>query len=291
MYFKIFQYTTKYSILFCCIFIVCLGCTSPKLMTYNKFSIIEDLDLPKIVQLKSNNKELLYFGTYHSNTMNDILFPTIERKFETFRPDFVLHEGNNWPIYKDRDSTIAVSGEPGFIMQLSHERGIEYATIEPTEKDEYAYVIKKHGLDWTVLMYLCRQIDNQQRLAASYGTIDVQFEQNMNYFLSKLAEDGIPIKDEQLTFQYWKNSYESHLKRKLIWQTFDPNLYYPNKYLTRLNYANRTSDEFRNLLMIEKIMNTLKNYDRVMVVVGGGHLIVQEKLLTHKFQRLRKKTR
>lgn len=265
------------------------GCSGPKLMSYEEFSQIEKLELPVIVHLKSDGKQILYFGSYHSNLINDSLFSLIERKFNDFQPDFVLHEGDDdWPIFKNKDSTIVISGEPGYIIQLSQENEVDYATIEPEEKNEYEYLLKTYDLEWVVLMYMCRQIDNQQRLSEAYNTSDAQFEQNMDYFFRMLERDGIPLDKGQMEFTYWKNIYEKLLNRKLEWRKFNPDLYYPNKYLTKLNEINRASDEFRNLFMIEKILETSDKFDKIMVLVGGGHLIVQEKLLKSKFEKRNK---
>lgn len=116
-------------------------------MTYNNFLQIEDFKLPKIVHLKYINRELLYFGTNHSNSIKDKLFAIIEKKISDFRPNFIFHEGNSdWPIFKDRDSTISISGESGHIIQLAKENNIEYETIESDESSEYQYPLKKYDL-------------------------------------------------------------------------------------------------------------------------------------------------
>ena len=253
-------------------------------MSYKEFSEIDNFNLPKILHLNSANREVLYFGTYHSNSVNDSLFTLIEQRFTQFDPTFILHEGgSNWPIFKDRDSTVAQSGEPGFIIHLAKENNIPFESIEPEEELEYGYLLNKFELNWVVLMYMCRQIDNQQRLAKAYGTTDEQFVQNMNYFFRMLKDKGLPLNKYQLEFTHWKQVYQEQLEKKLEWRKFDPDIYYPNKYLTKLNEVNRASDEFRNLYMIDKIVSASETYNKVFVLVGGGHLVVQEELLKHKF--------
>jgi len=269
-----------------CFLLLILGCSSPKLMSYQEFSMVKELKLPQILNLKSSEKEILYFGTYHSNSISDSLFLRIKKEFKEFQPNFVLHEGgNDWPIYKNKDSTVLISGEPGYIIQLSQDNKIKYSTIEPKAKDEYEYLLKRYSLEYVVLMYMCRQIDNQQRLAIQHNTTDIQFIHNMNYFFRMLANDGIPINGEKLEFLYWKNVYKKLLKEELVWRKFNPELYYPNKYLTKLNEINRVSDEFRNSYMVEKILSTSDKFDKLMVLLGGGHLIMQQNLLEYKFNK------
>lgn len=271
------------------LFIFGLGvcsCTSPQLMSYTDFSKLAEIKFPKELNLKSKEKNLLYIGTYHSNDIQDTLFSFIQKKITAFQPDYVLHEGgNNWPIYEAIDSTILISGEPGFLIQLCQNQKIAYNSIEPSQKKEYAYLLGKYELNWVVMMYLCRQVDQQQRFAELYKTTNEAFEMNIEYFLGMLVENGIPLKKQQLKYAYWKGEYKRLMKKDLEWRNFNPAEYYPNYYLTKMNEVNRSSDEFRNLFMVEKVFTSLQKYNKVLVLVGGGHLIVQEKLLIHKFKR------
>ena len=261
-----------------------LGSCTPKMMSYNEFYKIEDLTLPRIKTFRNDSRELRYFGTYHSNSVADSLFSILHEEIKKFAPDYILYEGKNWPIYKSIDSTVRISGEPGYVIQLAQQNKIKHSSIEPNDKDEYEYMLKQYHLEWVVLMYMCRQIDNQQRLAHSYKTTNNQFVQNMNYFFKMVSECGFSLKGKELTYEYWKEVYKRRLGEDLNWRNFNPDLYYPNKNLTKLNRVNRTSDKYRNIYMVDKILETCRSYDRVMVVVGGGHLIIQEKLLEHKFK-------
>ena len=256
-------------------------------MSYEEFSSIENIELPQVLLLESESKKLLYFGSYHSNEKTDTIFHLIRDEWNRFEPDFVLHEGgSNWPIYKDIDSTILISGEPGFIIQLSKEQNVQFASIEAPEEEEYQHLLEKYEFDWVVLMYLCRQIDQQKRLAEANKTTEDEFVRNMDYFLRMLNEKGIDLEENQQKFSYWKAKYQELLKEELVWREFNAKNYYPNFYLSQLNEINRASDQFRNEYMVEKIFNQLAISDKVFVVVGGGHLIIQEALIRHQFKKL-----
>ncbi|MEM9051182.1 MAG: hypothetical protein AAGC47_03930 [Bacteroidota bacterium] len=255
-------------------------------MSYEKFSSLDEYQLPKILELASHEKELVYFGTYHSNDPTDSLFDFIRARIDSLDPDYVLHEGgDNWPIYPKVDSTISVSGEPGFIIQHCQEKEIEYSSIEPPASAEYARLLELYDLDWVVLMYLCRQVDNQQRFMTQFKTTDEDFERNINYFLSQLKTDGVPIRNEQTQYPYWQGRYLALIGKELDWRTFDPSEYYPNFNKTKMNEVNRASDQFRNEWMVEIVLKILEQHDRVFILVGGGHLIIQEAVLKHKFKK------
>jgi hypothetical protein len=269
----------------CFCFVTLLSCSSLRLRDNINSQKSHKVQLPKILRLSINDKQLLYFGTYHSNNPKDTLFELIQIEFQNFEPDFVLHEGNNWSVYSDSDSTISFSGEPGFVMLLSKKYDVKYESIEPKEDDEYKAMLKDYGLDWVVLMYLCRQIDQQQRFMKSHNTTDQQFEKNISYLLNSMKTNGIPIDKEQLTYAYWRKKYLDLLKKDLDWRTFNPIEYYPNYNVTKMNEINRASDRIRNKFMIDKIIEKSKKHQKVMVVVGGGHLLAQEKELQYDFRR------
>ncbi len=262
-----------------------ISCREPQLMPYSEFAKMDELGLPRILHLKSDSKELLYIGTYHSNNQEDSIFLIINQYLDEFNPDFVFHEGSsNWPIYADPDSTILFSGEPGFLIQAAQNRGIPYQSIEPKAKDEYGFLLESFDFDWVVLMYLCRQIDQQQRFAEQYNTSDEDFRNNMNHFLNSLNQEGLILNSTQKDFSYWQSKYSELMQKDLNWRSFEPKEYYPNFSISPMNEVNRQSDFFRNKTMVDNIFNALEDHNRVLVLVGGGHLIIQEELINHRFK-------
>lgn len=135
-------------------------------------------------------------------------------------------------------------------------------------------------------MYVCRQIDQQQRIHQSNTLSDADFERNMNSFLQYLNAVGISLSSVQIDFRYWRDYYAEYFQTPLDWRNFDPSNYYPNFFKNSLNAINRASDTYRNTHMIETILQSLEQYDSVMVLVGGGHLIIQEEELTQRFHKL-----
>lgn len=253
---------------------------------YQKMGVNE-MVFPKILRLEGKQKKLLYFGTYHSNQPQDSLFDKIKASFMEFKPKFVLHEGGtNWPIYTSIDSTIRVSGEPGYFIKLAQAYNLPYSNLEPTEISEFTSLQEQFKKGDILLMYICRQIDQQQRINQSNTLSDREFERNMTSFLQYLNAVGISLSERELKFSYWKDYYAEFFQESLDWRNFDPSNYYPNFFKNTLNEINRASDTFRNKHMIETILQGLERYDRVMVVVGGGHLLIQEEELTQAFHKL-----
>ena len=245
------------------------------------------LPLPKILELRSPNKTLLYFGTYHSNNRKDTLFERINFEFNRLRPSYILHEGdNNWPIYRSMDSTILISGEPGYIIKKAQENNLPYSNLEPPLLLEFSALNHHFDKKDIVLMYVCRQIGQLQRLNEVALITDVEFENKMSVFLDYLSNQGIALTEEELNFSFWKEVFEAFFEESLEWRRFDPANYYPNFFKNCLNEISRASDTYRNKFMVKKIVNSLKKYDKVMVLVGGGHLRQQEEKIKQAFQKM-----
>src|SRR4051812_28109913 len=79
-----------------------------------------DVELPLLMKLNNGKKMLTYFGTYHTNDPNDSLFIRLQNELNQLQPDYVLFEGvENPPLFNNTDSTIIISGEPGYIIQYA----------------------------------------------------------------------------------------------------------------------------------------------------------------------------
>ena len=69
------------------------------------------LSSPYILELKNENKYLLFYGSIHSNDKNDQMFKDIEERFIKINPQIVLVEGDsNQSEYKDIEDAI-INGE------------------------------------------------------------------------------------------------------------------------------------------------------------------------------------
>ncbi len=275
----------RFSFLIICLTVTVLtSCSRTKLVSHRKLEK-ENYELPLILKLGNDEKRLSYIGVYHTNSPNDSLITILNKEFSELQPDFILHEGNNWPIYDSLEKTIEISGEPGFIIQMAMKNAIPYSSIEPDDSLEYIHLLKKFNRQETILMYVCRQIGQQQRLAEQFDIGKDEFEKTMNDFLSYLRYRGVPMEPKEYDFDFWKQYYQRFLGIPFELSSFDPSIFYPNYRKTKLNKINRASDTFRNMHMVNQIFEKLESYDRLLVVVGGGHLVIQKRRITSLFDR------
>ncbi len=250
----------------------------PDILKYEEYGK-KKIHLPRILDIKKDNKHLIYYGTEHSFDPTDSMFLDIEKRFNELKPDIAFNEGgNDWPVINDRDSTIRVTGDPGFIRYLCRINNVQIMSIEPLDSLEYKYLLTKYKKEDISLMYFCRQIDQLQNQG---GISDSNFEKYMNSFLLDLKNNGLPLNNDEVKYSYMKNYYEKFFHANFNWKEFDPTNYQPIYSKTILNEIMRESTYFRDRFIINKIEETLKTNDKIFVVMGGSHLVIEEPVLRY----------
>ena len=249
----------------------------PDILQYEDYNALKEIHLPYILDIKNNNKHLVYYGAKHSFNPADSMFKEIEKRFNDLKPDIAFNEGGNeWPIINDRDSTIKLTGDPGFIRYLCRKNNVQVVSIDPSERLEYEHLLTKYKKLDVLLMYFCRQIDQLQH---QVDISDAFFIKNMNGFLSDLKSQGMPLTVEEIQFNFIKSYYEKFFNLEFNWKEFDPANYQPIYSKTLLNEICRESTYFRDRFIINRIEVTLKTKDKIFVVMGGSHLVIQEPVL------------
>jgi hypothetical protein len=125
-------------------------------------------------------------------------------------------------------------------------------------------------------MYFVRQIEQLQR---QKDITDRYFEGYIQNFLLGLKYKGMPLSNNEVQLNYVQSYYESFFKQKFDWRSFDPTTHWPIYHKTILNNISRESAYFRDKHSVEVIEESLKKYNKVFVVMGGSHLLVQEPVL------------
>lgn len=250
----------------------------PDILRYEDY-LKKEIHLPYILDLKNKTKHLVYYGAAHSFDPADTMFADIEKRFHNLKPDIVFNEGgDDWPVINHRDSTIRLTGDPGFIRYLCRKNNVPVKSIEPPDSFEYKHLLTKYKKEDIVLMYFCRQIEqlqNQGEISNNY------FEKYMDSFISDLKNNGMPLNNDEIKFSFMKNYYEKFFHSKFNWKKFDPTNYQPIYSKTLLNEICRESTYFRDRYIVSIIEETLKIKNKIFVVMGGSHLVIEEPVLRY----------
>lgn len=248
----------------------------PDILSYEDYSK-QGIELPYVLDIKNGTKRLVYYGARHSFDPADSMFIDIEKRFYELDPDLVFNEGGDgWPEIADRDSTIILTGDPGFTRYLGRKSKAVVKSIEPPDSAEYAYLLSKFNKNDVVLMYACRQIDQFRQ---QEGVTDSTFTAYMEFFLNQMRDNGMPLNDNEVRMDHVKAHYQALLKSPLNWKTFDPTIYYPTHSQTLLNEIMRESTYFRDRYIISQLQQAFKRSDKIFIVMGGSHLVIEEPAL------------
>lgn len=267
-----------------------------KIMTAEEYSRLHH-ETPYSLSLKSGDKELFYFGSPHIRDPKNIVFSEIKTAFDKADPDLIVVEGMNTGIDKNiinekagkasAEEAIDSAGEAGYVLKLGLEKGIEWLSPEPRDKDLYSHLLdqgfsKDEIFTRAVLLVLPqynRQINKQEFKEYSKSFIE-QFTTETNWEgfdysyerAIQLAELilGKPINfsDEEQASDY-----------------IDPTPWPAKKEKqTVLNRIGEASSTFRDENIVKDIAEALKQYNRLFIVYGASHAVMQEPALKELFK-------
>lgn len=268
------------------------------IMNFDGYSRIKHA-IPYIFDIEAHGKSLRYFGSPHRRDPHDPIFLEIEEAFKDFKPDVVLVEGrqslkgpssalNSKLRQLSRDEAIERHGERGPAMQLALEAGIPWLSPEPSDDKLYPY-LEAQGFSrdeifaWDVI-HILPQYRRQMRKNG--------FREYVQPFIDTLQ-----------TSTRWHNfdySYDRAIKlvEQIIGRPVDVEnepdpvaLVHPvprpdRPAQTVLNRVNRAFSTFRDREIIKFIAGVLKDYDRVFIVYGASHAVMQEPALRKLFSGL-----
>lgn len=242
------------------------------------------IDTTEIIELTNNGKTLIVYGSFHKNNPENPMFVDIEERLLKLSPDIVLNEGGDWPLYRTKEESIINAEEEGFIKYLCVKNDIAIRTFEPTAQNEYEYILSKYKKSDVLLMYFCRRIARVQRKS----NIE-DFKNEMLNYLSSQKQKGFPIDNIEKEYNEILQHYKITFNKELDWRNFESKYVDPNRDFTILNKINRELSIYRDNQLLESIRDELNNKNKVFVIVGAGHVVVQKERIIQIFNEVTKK--
>lgn len=229
------------------------------------------IDGVRIIDLKSNDKHLLFYGSRHSNNKTDPMFKDIEEKFFSTNPQVVLVEGDTNKLqHSDIDSAVR-DGESSFVSYLAQKNNLQLESVEPSMKDQYEYLLKKFDKNRVLLMYILRQVQQYQR---EQDNKPIVFKEQLQRLVNYMVSEGFPLDENEAKLESILNLLNSYLKEDINnnnWKSIDT-----IKYVFRegadLNGIYNEVYNFRNQYLVSTIEKQLQKYDRVFVIMGSSHV-------------------
>ncbi|HKI89412.1 MAG TPA: hypothetical protein VKA38_10310 [Draconibacterium sp.] len=241
-------------------------------MSYKEYQKTEHTE-PYVWQLKSISGELLYFGSRHSFNPEDSQFNKLKTFFKDFSPDIVYTEGFPADVSSiSNKEAIQKYGEFGLTWKLAGEANIEVYSLEPNRKKEIGYLQNKNwSNEQIILFYTLRQVaqSHQQQ-------VDIDLNKILPQYLSSLKQRF------GLTGPLTLHEFEQVVIRLLPdaedWKEIPASYFYPGPQKPEhfTNQIATDSNQFRDKYHTEQIVKAVKGNNRVFVVAGSAHAVMQE---------------
>lgn len=275
-----------------------------KIMTAEEYSKLEH-PTPYLYELKDGEKELHYFGAYHSRNPEDGIFKDIEKKFGEVAPDLVLIEGmsnirqkresfekNQLKLGDDevavRKNVIDAAGESGFALLLAIEKGIDCESPEPENSDMYGALLEQ-GFSkddifaeqvFLVLPQYHRQTEktgfkeyaepyiDSFKKATNWKDFDYSYEHALEAAQKAIGKD-IDVENDEHSLDYVD---------PIPWEN-------KKEAQTVMNQIARATSQYRDKFMVSEMAKALETHKKIFVVFGASHAVMQEPALRELMQK------
>ena len=227
-------------------------------------------EFPYVLRLRN----LLMFGSRHTRDPGDAQFARLEQLWREFAPEAAFSEGGIRPPVRNREDAIRRYGEPGLLRFLADRDHVTLRSLEPPEHAEAQALAEKFEAPHVKLFYFLRALSSS---AADGGPMEAR----RSAALDSMRHRGLPGRPDSLreVDGYLAEALKLSDAAEVRAAWFDP-----TRTDTFLNDISRASSDYRNCHMLRLLIDTSRPGKRVFVVVGGSHVIVQEKALRSAFK-------
>jgi len=243
------------------------------IMTFDEYAKVSH-GYPYIVELKIGKGALLYFGARHNYDPKNAQVAQIEKLWKEFRPTVAYHESTGTSLSKTVDEAVSKSGESGLVRFLAAQGKVPVFSLEPNRNDEVAMMLKTYTPEQIKLFFVLRQVPQFRERKT-----DETLETFMTTFLSNVSRiAGLESAPPNTIAELDKSALWLSPQLK-DWRTADRSWSDPVASQAYTNQIARLSSEFRDLHMVKLLIDKVKQGERVFAVVGGSHVVMQERAL------------
>lgn len=291
----------KYVIIFLAVILLLSSCQTKEAERELRIEKYETLDYvavgkvfptiqaPYIIDVKNNNKRIVFVGCEHIRDTTHQQFATIEKYFNELKPQIAFNEGGQvHDSFSSFNEAVSKRGETGCLKYLCDKAGIKMMNGDTEDSVEFAITLKKHPKDKLFLYYIMERVVIPYLYGAyGDGPFEETYERSVkNWFVT----NGYPLSADEQDVSYFKELY-----LKYVGKPFKAEL---NEDIEKFDYINggdcefceigRTSKMVRDSVLLSKIDRALDEYDRVMVTFGHGHALAVEPALKQIINKIRK---
>jgi hypothetical protein len=243
--------------------------------------MMDSMKPPYIVDVKCENKRIIFIGCEHQADSTHPQFQKIEQYFTELKPQIAFNEGGQIKDsvhFQSVNEAIKRDGETGVLKFFADKSKIKMMNGDMTDSLEFAATIQRHSKEEMYVYYAIERIAIPYKYGA-YGKLP--FEQVFNEKIVRyFAKRGFPLKQEEQTFAHFKETYKRYMGVAFDIKNFDIEAFDYINDNCKFCAIGRTSKMVRDSVLLSKIDKALDKYDRIIVTFGHGHAIAVEPALT-----------
>lgn len=228
------------------------------------------------VSVRGRPGAVLYFGARHTYEPEDEQLGQLARRWEDFRPTLALTEGGELELGDlSKAEVVRRYGEAGMIRWLARRDGVPARSLDPERGDEVRALLDE---GWSgeqlIVFYTLRNVVQSNRQGQ-----DVEYRDVLPRYLESLVDRfGL---EGPTTLGDFEAAIDELLPELDDWTQTPPSYLYPgpqepDHFTNRLSTA---SNEFRDRYHVRSILDALQDGERVFVVAGSAHAVMQEPAL------------
>jgi len=231
---------------------------------------------PYVLEFSNGKKTVVFCGVNHLTDNSDIenpMFAKIEQRFVDFQPEIAINEGGDVSkkIYASKREALLQDGEIGLVKILSDSLKIKTVNGDPTEKYEFAELLKKYSKGELIAYIVTERLMWGLKGQGIEDSLEV--ERQYNGFIQEymMQEGGVSLSVAEQSFGFYKSNYEKLLNRPFELSSLEPTN--PFEATTKFQAIGRYSKEVRDQFLLKTIDQLLDTHDRIVIVFGGWHLL------------------
>jgi hypothetical protein len=233
---------------------------------------------PYIIALTKGNKQLTVIGVMHSRDTTSPVFAQIEREFNKRTPDVIINEGGVLTkTYHNRNQAIAENGEIGLEKYLADVAAIPAINGDAPFKEEFEALSSAFNEDEAILQYASERFLLPCKYAAPPADLRRVYEKD--FVVDYAIKQGVKLTGRCRSFEYYKDVYKRVFGREFSLSSMDPSVFVALSDAHHMCAVTRKSKEIRDQYLLQEIERQLKEYNKVMVVYGGWHVLAIEPAL------------
>jgi hypothetical protein len=221
---------------------------------------------PYVLELGTGNGALLYYGAHHTDDPADPQLADIRARWSAFRPTVALCEGRSrgWLLGPLFPRLVGMT-ESALVHELAREHGVPLYSLEPAYADEVLLLLRRFEPADLALFFTLRVYWSEAR-----GTADEALAEELR--AKRCDVDGLrtALPDLAAMDAAWKA-----ITTEGDWRTWSQGVSAGEMpgVLREIDDASRAA---RGEHMARVLLELVERGERVLAVVGSGHVIRQE---------------